>query len=357
MTDKTRNVLVGLTVMVALAGLAAMVVLFQEIPAALQPGYRHHVQLPNAGGVTDGTDVLLAGRRIGRVTNVDFTDGDARKGVTVTVLIRSAVNIPANVTAQVRSRGLTGGIYIDLVPTAEPDAVTAEPLDWLPKDDPQTIPGRAADAGLIPANVQKQLGESLASFQRAADALSGLLAPPSPATAPGTATAQAPAATQPALKNTLAKLDAALDAVSNTLDDKTRTDLKQAITDLRTAAGKTAQAMEEARALFGEARSAVALSKTTMTNVSAATTRASSRLDELAGKLIDDADQLGKVLTSLQQSAHRIESGQGTAGKLINDPRLYEDLLAATRRLGETLDTFQDLLEQWKAKGVGIKLK
>jgi len=115
--------------------------------------------------------------------------------------------------------------------------------------------------------------------------------------------------------------------------------------------------MEEARALFGEARSAVAVSKTTMKDVSAATTRASDRFEELTGKLIADADRLGEVLTSLQQSVHRIEAGEGTAGKLVNDSRLYEDLLAATRRLGETLDTFQDLLEQWKAKGVAIKLK
>ncbi|HET6427176.1 MAG TPA: MlaD family protein [Phycisphaerae bacterium] len=362
MTDKTRNLLVGMTVMAALAGLAAMIVLFQEIPAALQSGYRHHVHFANAGGVTAGTDVLLAGRRIGRVTDVQFTDGDARKGVTMTVLIESDVNVPANVTANIRSRSLAGGIYVDLVPgqgpeTAIADPATGEPLVWLPKDHPLTITGTAESGGLIPADVRNQLRQSLGSFERLADALSSFLAPAPPSTASAPTTAGTIAATQPSLGNTLAKLDAALDAVSDTLDAKTRSDLKQAVGDLRAAAGKTAEAMEEARALFGEARSAVALSKTTMTNVSAATTQASSRFDELAGKLIDDADQLGKVLTSLQQSVQRIESGEGTAGKLVNDPRLYEELLAATRRLGETLDTFQDLLEQWKAKGIGIKVK
>ncbi|KKL46294.1 hypothetical protein LCGC14_2346990, partial [marine sediment metagenome] len=64
-----------------------------------------------------------------------------------------------------------------------------------------------------------------------------------------------------------------------------------------------------------------------------------------------------ELLTSLHRSAERIESGQGTAGKLINDPRLYEDLVEATGQLKTTLETLQKLLEKWDAEGVNLKLK
>ncbi len=357
MTDRTRNILVGLTVMVALAGLALMIILFQDVPAALQPGYRHDVQFSNAGGVTEGTDVLLAGKRIGRVIDVAVTDDDARKGVTMTMLIQTGVNVPGDVNAYIRARSLTGGSYIDLVPDGKApgsemtDPDTGEPMVWLPKDRRVVLAGTSGGGGLIPDDVREEIQASLTSFRRLADSLGNYLGPPTttqPATTP---------ATQPTLGDTLVKLNRALDAISDTLDEKARTDLKQAIAGLRGAADNTAKAMDEARTLFSEARSVVALTKATLTNVSAATTRASDRFGELTGKLMDGADKLGEVLTSVEQSVHKLESGDGTAGKLLNDPTLYENLVDASGRLNKTLESLQDLLEQWKAKGVGIKLK
>jgi len=79
MKERTRNLLVGLTVMVALVVMGGMILVFQELPGFLQMGYRVKLRFPGASGITEGSDVLLAGRRIGRVTHVEFTDGDTLK--------------------------------------------------------------------------------------------------------------------------------------------------------------------------------------------------------------------------------------------------------------------------------------
>ena len=108
---------------------------------------------------------------------------------------------------------------------------------------------------------------------------------------------------------------------------------------------------------MADARKLVATAKVTFEDVSDATKKASKRFDELAEKLIDDADRLGKVLTSLHRVTVKIETGEGTAGKLLNDPELYNGLVDATQQLKDTLEKLSALLAEWKEKGVKMKLK
>ena len=53
----------------------------------------------------------------------------------------------------------------------------------------------------------------------------------------------------------------------------------------------------------------------------------------------------------------KIERGEGTAGRMVTDAELYENLLTATERLSETLDSFNQLIEKWEREGVDLKLK
>ena len=115
MKERTRNVLVGLTVLVALVVLGGMIIIFQELPDFLRLGYPVKIRFPSGSGLATGSDVMLVGQRVGRVTDVEFTDGDARKGVTVTAMIDRDVNVPGKVNAYVRSRGFTGNAIIDMV--------------------------------------------------------------------------------------------------------------------------------------------------------------------------------------------------------------------------------------------------
>jgi len=358
MKEKTRNVLVGLTVLVALAILGALILMFHELPTFVRVGYIHKARFPNASGAEEGSDVLLAGRRIGRVTHVEFTEGDARKGVTFTLLIKSGVNVPGDVNAYIRTRGLAGRAYIDLISDGRPpgagrvDPATGKPLRWLPKDRVVLIEGEVYDTGLIPRDMRAEIHETLAELRTLAKALNEFLAPT-------TATAPAGAPQAPTnVRATLAKLDAALEAISQTLGDKeNQANIKEGLANFKAATKAAAKALEGTRELFAEARKTFADARKAFAEVGTAAGVTSRRFDDLAARLIDDADRMGKVLTSLHRSAERLESGKGTAGKLINDPKLYEEMVEVTAQLKETLQTLQSLLERWKEQGIKLNLK
>ncbi len=361
MKEQTRSLLVGITVLVALVVLGAMILIFQELPTFMQVGYRVQLQFPDSAGAAEGADVLLAGKRIGRIIRVEFADDDARKGIILHALIDSDVNIPGNVNAYIQGRGIAGGAVIQIRSDGYPpgagrkDPATGEPLAWIPKKGEFRIHGRMADGGLIPAKLRAQIAEATVSIKRLADKLDRFFTPPAAGDAPA-----APRTTQPAanLFTTLAKLNAALDAVNRTLGDaENQANLKAGLSNLKSGLGSFKKAADAAAEVMAEARQVFGRAKVTFAEVSDATKSASKRFDDLALRLMDDADRLGKVLTIFHRSAAKLESSRGTAGKLLNDPRLYNTLVDATAQLKVTLDKLEVLLAEWRKKGIKLKLE
>ncbi len=358
MTDRRRNLLVGITVLMAMIILGGMIIIFRELPTFMRPGYELRFTHKDTGCVREGSDVLLAGIRIGRVAEITFTGGNAREGVTIIATIDRDIDIPGDVNAYFRSGGFGGGGAIILSsrdgrpPGSErTDPNTGGPLAWLPKDGAFTMPVCWPPGGgnrFIPDDLKKDIREATGSIKSLAETLNTFFAAPSAeaaaTTAPTTATTSAPAGKPPPnFHTTLAKLDAALDAINKNLGDKeNQANFKAALANFKTAAAATTEAMKDLKSMVGD--------------VSTATKSASKRFDELMVHLTADADRMGQVLTSLHLAAVKIEKGKGTAGKLINDPALYESLLDASKQLQTTLDTLQELLEKWKTEGVKMKI-
>jgi len=59
----------------------------------------------------------------------------------------------------------------------------------------------------------------------------------------------------------------------------------------------------------------------------------------------------------LQKTVHDISEGNGTTGRLIQDPRLYDSLLDLSKSLKSTVDNLNFLIDKWKDEGVDLKLK
>lgn len=117
MTLETRNILVGLLVVVA----GALVLVFSSrggVEASTE-GYELHAIYQNIDGVSVGTDVLLAGIKIGKVTNLKhIADGHRAE---MSMRIRSDIELPIDSIALVVSSGMLGGKYIKLEPGGETD--------------------------------------------------------------------------------------------------------------------------------------------------------------------------------------------------------------------------------------------
>ncbi|MEP6821966.1 MAG: MlaD family protein [Chthoniobacterales bacterium] len=106
---------VGLFVFVGLAVLAALVVQFGRVNEGFKTYYTVTVQFPNASGLLKGSDVLLAGAKIGRVSGgPKLRSGN--EGVFVPLRIFDYVQIPVDSKFLVGSSGLLGDRFVDVQP-------------------------------------------------------------------------------------------------------------------------------------------------------------------------------------------------------------------------------------------------
>jgi hypothetical protein len=54
--------------------------------------------------------------------------------------------------------------------------------------------------------------------------------------------------------------------------------------------------------------------------------------------------------------ARKVEQGKGTAGMMVNDPRLYESMVDSAKQLNATLSDLNRLVQQWEQEGVTLRL-
>ncbi len=113
-----RRVKVQLAIFTTVAAVAGAVMIFGyiRVPALLGVGrYTVTVRLPQAGGLYPSGNVTYRGTEVGRITEVHLTDA----GVDAVLSLRSDVQIPSDLDAQVHSVSAVGEQYIALLPRRE----------------------------------------------------------------------------------------------------------------------------------------------------------------------------------------------------------------------------------------------
>ncbi|MHC5082665.1 MAG: MlaD family protein [Planctomycetota bacterium] len=110
--------------------------------------------------------------------------------------------------------------------------------------------------------------------------------------------------------------------------------------------------------------------KKTLANVQAATAQAEATLESIAQfsdagvesvqqlgtHVANVSEQLEATLSEFRQMMAKIEQGQGTAGKLINDGRLYENLIESSQELETLLEQLKKWAAETREQGLKIKL-
>ncbi len=100
--------------------------------------------------------------------------------------------------------------------------------------------------------------------------------------------------------------------------------------------------------------------KTSLTNLSDASKQATQTLKELQEFLTagtDASEELSKALAELRLILEKVNSGQGTAARFINDGRLYENLLENTQQMQVLLEELRAFMAKSRDKGLPIKIK
>lgn len=117
MSENTTEVIVGAGV---LAAALAFVLYAGQVSDFSSGGasYPLEASFRSLEGVNVGTDVRLAGVRVGSVTQVDLNAETYRADTTVSVL--EGIEIPDDSAIIISSEGLLGGNFVEIVPGGSP---------------------------------------------------------------------------------------------------------------------------------------------------------------------------------------------------------------------------------------------
>jgi ABC-type transporter Mla subunit MlaD len=345
MNDTTRNILTGITGIVALLGFAALLMLFGEISSFGGKAWPMPVSLNDSGGVREGSVVTFNGVPVGTVERVDLTD-DAEHPVLITVGVDADRRLPRPLIPLVSASLIGGGATLQF--QSEPGVTRMN--DFYPTDGSVTIVGEHTD---LTARLTQTIGREA---QRLAEALSGFregfdtlattyaklgrdlddLVRPLDA-------AESEAGVSN-LRATIAKLNAALD------------DARGAIADSRLWLGD-GELRGDVRSMVVEARGLVADGRVAVKSYGDLATSLQQDADALTKSLVPAADELSRTLEQVRAVAALAAKGDGTIASLLTKPDLYRSLLDASQRLEKALDETQLLLRKVKEEGLRLDLK
>ncbi len=303
--QRRRSMAVGVFVIVAVIAFFWLIFKFGDLPVLVSEikSYKVRVQFPSAPGVQRDTPVRFCGYQIGTVTDVKppdvLQDQNTKRWYHQTMVIiaidNQYNNIPSNIEVKLMSRGL-GSSYIEL---------------------------------------REREVEEKGKFLVEGSLLQG---------ATGTASEFFPAETQQKLDDLITGISAFVKNSNDVIGDaNNKANFKGALASL-------ADATREANEAVHQIKEAADAGKTMFQNTDA-------RSAQLTASLVATSDKMSEVMTRLESILEKIDNGQGTAGKLVNDGRLYEQLLEDSKQLHLVLQEMKTFVNESTEKGISIKLK
>jgi phospholipid/cholesterol/gamma-HCH transport system substrate-binding protein len=299
--QQKRNMIVGAFVIVGICVFVYMVFLFGELPVmtAKYTSFTITVLFPNAPGVDVSTPVQYCGYPVGKVTNIEppkpyrQADGTFLYQVAVDVSISNDYNdIPSNAKIKLYRRSM-GSSFIEITNiVTTPEELSKLQPRYLTKG--MEVQGETGGNDLIPEDLQNKMKTLFVKVGVLVDNVNLIVGDPN---------------NQANVKSTLANLS---------------------------------KATEE--------------SITTLQSVREFSNTANAKVATVSDSLIQTSDQLGETLTEIQRLVNKINAGQGTVGKLMNDDKLYYNLVESSEELKLALDKMKKVMDKTSEKGIQIKL-
>jgi phospholipid/cholesterol/gamma-HCH transport system substrate-binding protein len=305
----------------ALVTLGWMILKFGDRPAKMfaTPSMPITFATDRADGLSEGSNVLYRGVIVGRVKTVRRTE-DGRE-----VLIESEVDrtppLPANVEGVIRQLGQLG-------PTSAISLVLTNPQPTGQIAPGMRIHARYEGLSLFPPEVSELAVELKATVRQFRE--SNVIAH---------------------IDEQVQNLGRVMESANSLISDpKLREDIRTALANIRNASESVSRIGTKLDKLSDEVSGAVGDVRTTVN-------KAGNTVDSLGKQVSDRLAQVSVTLDHFNSIAAKLDNGQGTAGQLINDPKLYQGLVEASLQLNATIVDLKRLVEQWEQEGLHFKLK
>ncbi len=345
MSEKTRNITVGLTALLAVAGLAFMMVLFGYVPGWLERGYDVRVKFDNSSGVTEGARVTLSGVDIGRVRKVELL-APPERGVMFTMRINDVPLLEG--VKVVVDKPFVGGIVSVAMET--PDLAPGTEPKLLPTDGSAMITGSSSSlAGELASSLQGAMAEPLKKFDKLSTQFEALSSEwtqvgknvnllTEPRTLDDVKSKGKPANVSTMIALASQRLDELKAVLANietwTGDEQLRADFKRTLANAAEAADKLKAGISKFEGLADSSK---------------------ENMDRLAKRYIAVADDLSAAIGSMKKTLDAAREGDGTLGKFVKDPSLYNNLNDAVTRMNQAMVEVKLLVEKWKKEGLPVQ--
>lgn len=316
MNERNMNFRVGVMVVATFVLGAILITAFSDFGTIGRSTYTLYIKFDEAPGVAEGTPVRKSGILIGRVSDTEFNE--AGDGVIVAANIQSGIKLRGNEQARIRE-GLLGDAVIEFVSTGEP-ARAAQPLtsgDFIEGEvspDPmEAVTGMMTKFNTTASSVSNA-GDEIAKLARSLD--------------------EKLQTDDGQLQRILNKLETSLDGFSRTMgnldgvlgDADVQSELRRAITE-------TPKLLDQSRETLDRVQLAIDSVRKNSENLEKLTEPLGRSGPELADNVQRMVSQLNQLLEQFTEFGTQLNRDDGSLGKLVRDPELYQNLNQAARNI------------------------
>lgn len=279
MAKVTTEAKVGLFVLLGIALLVFMSLRLGEFRILRPKGYKVYAIFDSAAGLKLNVPVEIAGVEVGRVAAVELENGKAR----VTLRIRPEVRLSQDATATMRTKGILGDRYIELQPGTP--------------DQPKLADGGKISKTVAPPEMDRllsSLGEISEDVRRVTGTFSDVLG-----------------------------------------DEAAKSSLKEIIQNVRELSDNLNRAVRQNMAYFDAIMRNFGQFSGDLKDISV---HNKESINAIITSMRTSSENLQGAITAVRQMADKINQGEGTLGRLVNDPQTVENLNATLASLKDISD-------------------
>lgn len=294
-TQRRRNITVGIFVFIALCALVWLIFMFNDLPGAVTTvrSYQVFVQFPSAQGVQEDTPVQFCGYQVGRVTDIMPPEPRYDKAKKKTYHQTMCV-----LGIERKYKTIPSNADIKVITRGLGSSYIDIQID--PNKD------------LVPLDPNHPESVYLYDKVRVQGST-------------GVANEFFPLESQRKLDKLADDLSTLINNTNEIIGDKqNKENIKKMLANLTDASEHAAEALEDFRKF------------------------------SVAGT--ETGEELAKTVAELRLLIEKINAGDGTAGMLVNDARLYENLVENTEQLQILIEDIRNFVAEYRAGGIKVKL-
>ena len=247
------------------------------------------VEYVEIGGLTKSSAVTINGLKVGKVDNIEFDDSKEKRGqLIVTFIVDNDFEFSNESIVKIYSPSPISGSNLAVIPSY--DGALAVSGDFL--------------KGQIEESLFNSIGERLNPLQQK-------------------------------IERVIVRADTLFSGVNEILNDKTIDGINNSVSNLSGAITDIRKTIQSVNLMIADSQENLKFTLENTKNITENFSKVSDSLSNVdLNKIINKAEE---AVSNFNEMSRKINSGEGTIGKLINDKRMYVNLEAATKELEELL--------------------